>query len=136
MTISLLASVCPCRHRRPSCNYLPQACDGPRTINNYSSLTGASSSFIVLTLSSAAGCRVGLRSDGGKILVRKARYLKVPGAMEAEQDLTLKMRNTQPFRFSKNLDKASLNIKKNGFSLLFIYIIFYIMWFVYLQNHR
>lgn len=89
MTISLLASVCPCRHRSLSCNYPPQACSGPRTINNYSSLAGASSSLVVLALSTAAGCRGGLESDGGKILVRDTRYLQMPEAVGGEQDLTL-----------------------------------------------
>lgn len=66
VTISLLISVCPCRLRSPSCNYPPLSCSGPGTINNYSSVAGASSSSTVLAVSTAACCWGGFESGGGK----------------------------------------------------------------------
>lgn len=66
VTISLLIPVCPCRLRSPSCNYPPLSCSGPGTINNYSSVAWASSSYTVLAVSTAACCWGGFESGGGK----------------------------------------------------------------------
>lgn len=71
MTVSTMASLCPCRPERPSCNYLFKTCSDPRTINNYSSLAGVSSS--VIGSDTADSYVRGLKLENEKFIVRKNR---------------------------------------------------------------